>query len=452
MMASREDAKTRRGKDEQISSWFSVLPANWDTVRVKHGFNVIGSGTTPPSNQEEYYGGEIPWVNTSELRENIVSSTEKTITSLALDDFSALKTYPKGAVLIAMYGATIGRVGILGIDATVNQAVCVFGEPDKFTERFVYYCLQASRHALIAIATGGGQPNLNAEKIREHKLPCPNLPAQRLIADYLDRETARIDALVAEKEKMLALLEEKRAALISRAVTRSLDPTAPLKPSSAPWFDKTPLSWSVERLKWVVQSVSSGVSVNASDQPIEGDGFGVLKTSAVAGGTFVPSENKLVWDTEYDRLACPVTKNTIIMSRMNTPNLVGESGYVPEDYPSLFLPDRLWQISFDENRVFVPFVALLLSCKEARHALSSMATGTSPSMKNLAIEEMSSLVVPVPPLEEQVSIYREVARHEAITNPLRNEITNSLQLLKERRAALITAAVTGQIPVEEMAA
>jgi type I restriction enzyme S subunit len=135
---------------------------------------------------------------------------------------------------------------------------------------------------------------------------------------------------------------------------------------------------------------------------------------------------------------------------MNTPNLVGESGYVAEDYPNLFLPDRLWQISFDENRVFVPFMSLLLSSKEARYALSSMATGTSPSMKNLAIEEMTSLLIPVPPLEEQVSIYREVSRREAITNPLRSEITNSLQLLKERRAALITAAVTGQIPTEEM--
>jgi len=282
------------------------------------------------------------------------------------------------------------------------------------------------------------------------KLPIPIYETQRLIADYLDRETASIDALVTEKEKMLALLEEKRAALISRAVTCGLDLTAPLKSSNAPWFDKTPLSWSVEKLKWVIQSVSSGVSVNASDQPVEGDGFGVLKTSAVAGGAFVHSENKSVWDTEYDRLACPVTKNTIIMSRMNTPNLVGESGYVAADYPNLFLPDRLWQISFDENRVFVPFMALLLSCKEARHALSSKATGTSPSMKNLAIEEMSSLLIPVPPLEEQVSVYREVARREAITNPLRSEITNSLQLLKERRAALITAAVTGQIPVEEM--
>src|SRR5690606_29704872 len=168
---------------------------------------------------------------------------------------------------------------------------------------------------------------------------------------------------------------------------------------------------------------------------------GVLKTSAVAGGAFLPGENKSVWDTEYERLACPVTRDTIIMSRMNTPNLVGESGYVAEDYPNLYLPDRLWQISFDASRVFVPFMSLLLASKEARHALSAMATGTSPSMKNLAIEEMASLLVPVPSLEEQKAIYEEVARREATIAPLKNELANSLLLLRERRAALITAAV-----------
>lgn len=325
--------------------------------------------------------------------------------------------------------------------------------PKKVNRRFLFYYFQSSgfkQEGEASMTGAGGLKRVSPDLLRQHHLPCPDDDTQRLIADYLDRETSRIDALVVEKEKILALLEEKRAALISRAVTRGLDPTVPLKPSNVPWFDKTPLGWSVLRLKWVIQSVGSGVSVNASDQPIEGDGIGVLKTSAVSGGAFFPNENKSVWVSEYDRIACPVMKNTIIMSRMNTTNLVGESGYVPHNYPNLYLPDRLWQISFDESKVFVPYMALLLSCKEARHALSSKATGTSPSMKNLAIEEMSSLIVPVPPLEEQVSIYREMARREAITTPLRSEITTSLTLLRERRSALITAAVTGEIPVEEM--
>ncbi len=325
--------------------------------------------------------------------------------------------------------------------------------PTGAERKFLFYYFQSStfkQEGEASMTGAGGLKRVSPDVLRQHHLPYPNQDIQRLIANYLDRETARIDGLIAEKEHMLALLEEKRAALISRVVTRGLDPDFPLKPSDASWFDKTPINWSVERLKWVVKSVNSGVSVNASDQPTEDDGFGVLKTSAVSGGNFFPSENKSVWDTEYDRLACPVRQNTIIMSRMNTPALVGESGYIDSDYPSLFLPDRLWQISFNEERVYVPFMALLLSSKEARHTLSSMATGTSPSMKNLAIEEMSSLLVPVPPVQEQREIHEEVLRQNNIIYPLKQQLAKSLKILKERRAALITAAVTGQIPLEAM--
>ena len=115
----------------------------------------------------------------------------------------------------------------------------------------------------------------------------PEFEAQHLIANYLDRETARIDALIAEKERMLALLEEKRAALISRVVTRGLDPNAPLKPSNAPWFDETPtglVSGKAETGSF--NRLALAVSVNASDQPVEGDGFGVLKTALLLAGHF----------------------------------------------------------------------------------------------------------------------------------------------------------------------
>ncbi len=325
----------------------------------------------------------------------------------------------------------------------------------KLEPRFLFY-LTISRDFRVpgeaSMKGAAGQKRVPDEFLQNFELSLPPVEIQRLIADYLDRETARIDALVAEKERMLALLEEKRAALISRAVTRGLDPDAHLKPSGAPWFDETPQDWSVERLKWVIESVTSGVSVNASDQPVEEGDFGVLKTSAVSGGRFIPDENKSVWDTEFERLACPVTANTVIMSRMNTPGLVGESGYVEFDYPNLFLPDRLWKISFDEERVHVPFLALLLASKEARLSLSSMATGTSPSMKNLAIEEMSSLLVSIPPIQQQKAIHEVVSRQDAIIYKLKNELSTSLNRLKERRVALITASVTGQIPIEEMTA
>lgn len=435
MIVSHESAKARRvEKIEKRLKFIAVLRNERSDATSDHA---------------EYVGLENIQSWTGKLLPNTASNISESDDSAS----GTANVFYQGDVLFGKLRPYLAKALHVEKDGVCSTELLVLKPQLGIHPRFLLYSMLSPDFVGQVDATtfGAKMPRANWEFIGSMKLPVPGYESQGLIAEYLDRETAHIDALIAEKEKMLALLEEKRVALISRAVTLGLSTDATLKPSNAPWFDQTPSSWSVERLKWVIKSVTSGVSVNASDHPAEGDSLGVLKTSAVAGGAFFFGENKSVWDTEYDRLACPVSRNTIIMSRMNTPNLVGESGYVVEDYPNLFLPDRLWQISFDENRVFVPFMSLLLATKEARHALSSMATGTSPSMKNLAIEEMSSLLIPVPTLDEQKLIYNEVVRQDATIGPLKNELANSLKLLKERRSALITDAVTGQIPVEEMA-
>ena len=125
------------------------------------GFAQIGSGTTPQSDSDEHYDGETPWVTTSELREETIRETAKSVSAAALREHPALRLYPEGALVIAMYGATIGRLGILGIPATVNQACCVFAEETRLRARFVYYWLRAFREVLVSHSAGGGQPNLS---------------------------------------------------------------------------------------------------------------------------------------------------------------------------------------------------------------------------------------------------------------------------------------------------
>jgi type I restriction enzyme S subunit len=200
-------------------TWCGGHVSKWPLMPIKYGFSRIGSGTTPPSEKTEYYGGGIPWVTTSELRENRITETVQTVTESAVEEFSTLKTYEPDTILFAMYGATIGRVASLGIAATVNQAVCALSEPTRFVPGFVAYCLQASREYLVSVASGGGQPNLNAAKLRDHMVPCPSLSIQQIVADYLDLETAEIDTLIAEKERSIQLLKERRSALIASAVT-----------------------------------------------------------------------------------------------------------------------------------------------------------------------------------------------------------------------------------------
>ena len=122
-----------------------------------------------------------------------------------------------------MYGATIGRLGILGISATVNQACCVFSESDGIDAMFWFYWLQCRRHYLISMSYGGGQPNLSQEILKSIRVPLPSLDEQRAIVAYLDRETAKIDALVNKVREAIDRLQELRVALISAAVTGRID-------------------------------------------------------------------------------------------------------------------------------------------------------------------------------------------------------------------------------------
>lgn len=209
--------------------WLGNVPEHWSTWKATHGFRRIGSGTTPKSDDAEYYDGDVPWVTTSELREALLTDTAAKVTAAALRDYTALRLYPKGTLLVAMYGATIGRLGILGLAATVNQACAAFAEPLKLDTWFTYYWLQMRRPTLIALSAGGGQPNLSQDDLRQLRIPAPPLHEQSAIADFLDRETAKIDGLVGSVETAIERLQEYRMALITAAVTGKIDVREALK-------------------------------------------------------------------------------------------------------------------------------------------------------------------------------------------------------------------------------
>ncbi len=200
-------------------AWLGEVPSHWEIWKITHAINLIGSGTTPKSDNAEYYDGEILWVTTSELRESLISDTKQKISDSAIKDYSALKKYPKNSVAIAMYGATIGRLGILEKEATFNQACCVFGNSDILHYKFLFYWLWQRRPALISLSNGGGQPNLSQDDLKKIKIPLPPLAEQTAIADYLDEQTAHIDCLSQKVEQAIGRLKEYRTALITQAVT-----------------------------------------------------------------------------------------------------------------------------------------------------------------------------------------------------------------------------------------
>ncbi|WP_434967818.1 restriction endonuclease subunit S [Janibacter indicus] len=220
-----EMLRERRAAQTSLATgWGSDLPEGWSMMRLSWLFEATASGTTPANEDITYdEDAEFPWVTTGELRETVVESTLRGVSAEVIEKYSALRTHPAGSLLIAMYGATIGRMGILGVDATSNQACCALVGPTHAVPEFVQYSLQSAKQQLLLEAAGGGQPNINQEKIRSFRIPTPPLAEQRRIRADLDASVGKIDELIAETERFIELSRERRAALITAAVTGQID-------------------------------------------------------------------------------------------------------------------------------------------------------------------------------------------------------------------------------------
>lgn len=161
----------------------------WPLVKISD-FCQTGSGGTPSREVLEFYQGNIPWIKSGDLRENIVTSATEFISDEAIQKSSA-KIVPCGAILVAMYGATVGRMALLGIDAATNQAVCnVVPDPSKADTKYVYYALLSKVPDFLRSAIGGAQPNISQGLIRTTEIPLPPLPEQERIAAILDKAHA----------------------------------------------------------------------------------------------------------------------------------------------------------------------------------------------------------------------------------------------------------------------
>ena len=200
--------------------WIGNIPEHWDVKKNTHLFNKIGSGTTPTSSDLSYYdSGDINWLQTGDLNNDYIVATSRKINQKAMSKFSSLKLYDENSLVIAMYGATIGKVGLLKIKSTTNQACCVLGNSDKVFMKYIFYVMQFAKNHLISNSYGGGQPNINQDMIKNLRIPYPNLQEQEKIANYLDDLNEKIYKTSKGYQTQIDRLKEYKKILINQAVT-----------------------------------------------------------------------------------------------------------------------------------------------------------------------------------------------------------------------------------------
>lgn len=316
----------------------------------------------------------------------------------------------------------------------VNNHIHVLRPKQGVNFRYLTYALNAV--AYWPYIEGSTRDKLTQDSMKEIGISIPESEGVQVsIANYLDRETARIDGLIAEKERMLALLEEKRAALISRVVTRGLDPNAPLKPSGQEWLGEIPAHWRVERAKNLF-TVRDERSDDGSEE--------LLTVSHITGVTSRSEKDVYMFEADdkagYKRCMPGDLAINTLWAWMGAMGISPLAGIVSPDY----------HVYTSKGELLPEYVDLLCRSRPFVAEVSRWSKGVWSSRLRLYPENFFEMRLPVPPHDEQAAIVRAVEVDQRKANALRESLQLSITLAKERRSALITAAVTGQLSIQEV--
>ena len=446
--------KYTKYKDSGIE-WLGDVPAHWELARLWRLSSAI-SGATPTKDNPVYWDGKIPWVSPKDMKRRRIATSQDRITQRALEE-TGIKLIQPGAVLVVVRGMILAHsfpVAVTTAPVTINQDMKALRLVDGFDTSYFAWTLDGLARGIIATVVeeaAHGTRVIRMDQWRNVVCPVPPYTEQRAIAAFLDRETAKIDALVAKKERLIELLQEKRTALITRAVTRGLDPNVPMKNSGVEWLGETPAHWELVPLRRLIRGIEQGWSPVAEERPAADDEWGVIKLSAVNKGLFREEEHKALPPNTHPDERYEIRQGDFLLTRSNTPDLVGDVCVVGAVRDRLMLCDLVYRLRLVGTRVHGTFLSYWLLSRTGRHRIEVEARGSSRSMVKVSQEIVRALPVATPSLEEQRAIAAFLNLEMAKIDALIARVQEARNHLKELRTALISAAVTGKIDVREAA-
>lgn len=426
-------------KDSGVQ-WIGQIPSHWEYVKVSWVFPNIGSGTTPDTNSANYYAEEgINWLQTGDLNDGDIVETSKHITELALQE-RGLRIFPKGSLVIAMYGATIGKVGLLQIETTTNQACCVLPPSENMSISYTKYVLQSAKEVLLQQSIGGGQPNISQAIIKALNIPYPSLEEQRVIAAYLDHKVGQIDAVIAEKEAMVSDLTAYRSAVISEAVTRGLDKSVPLRDSGIDWIGQIPEHWSVVKLSWMYPNIGSGTTPDTSNPEYYSEnGINWLQTGDLNDGEIVETSKHITEKAIQERGLKIYPAGSLVVAMYGA--TIGKVGILKIDTTTnqacCVLPPNEQM-----SNLYMKFV--LQAAKEV--LLQNSVGGGQPNISQAIIKALN---IPLPAIKEQEEIAAYTQKKYIEMDTTLAELQAEIADLQSFKSAIITEAVTGKVDLRD---
>jgi type I restriction enzyme, S subunit len=420
--------------------WLREVPAHWGFKRLKritsHNDEVLDESTDPDK--------EIVYVDISGV-DAVAGIVNREPMLFSAAPSRARRRVRHGDVIISTvrtYLRAIARVREPEANLIVSTGFAVIRPKGALNAAFLGYLLSAQFFVdqVIARSTGVSYPAINASDLVGVAVPVPPPEEQAHVAAFLDAETTKIDALVAEQQRLLELLKDKRHAVVSRAVTRGLDPTAAMKPSGIDWLGEVPASWEVTRIANVFREV---VEPGSDELPI----LTVSIHHGVSDDEVDEEDMERKVTRSDDRSKYKrVAPGDLAYNMMRA----WQGGFGAVTVPGMISP--AYVVARPKRPVETAFFEKLLRTPKAIEQMRRHSRGITDFRLRLYWDEFKNIRIAVPPIEEQRAILAEISRMEQRFDALANEAQKAIGLLQERRAALISAAVTGQIDVRDLSA
>ena len=433
--------------------WIGEVPAHWHVKRLRFALCGIEQGWSPlcdntPADDDEWGVLKAGCVNGSALDESENKRLPETLGPAREYEIRAGDVLMSRANTTDLLGSAVHvghvRPKLLLCDKLYRLRY------DRGTVHpvFLVYALRshAGRAELEREATGtsGSMQNIGQRVVQDARLPFPPFDEQHAIAAFLDRETARIDALVAAKRRLIALLHEKRAALIARAVTRGLDPDVPTKDSGVAWLGRVPAHWHVTPLKRVTSLIRSGKTPLGGATVYEDEGVPFLRSQNVHFSGLELSDVAFIdIDTHRSMSSSSVLPHDVLLNI--TGASVGRVCVVPASLQHANVNQHVCIIRLKRDVALSEFVATVLQSSGIQAQIRADETGSS--REGLTFSQIGDFAIALPPVEEQRTVVKSMSRKLARLAQSTEIAEQTMQRLTEYRSALITSAVTGHIDV-----
>lgn len=419
--------------------WLGDIPSHWEVKKLKYLCNIITGYTPPKNNDKNYDETGFLWVKPDNLNEfnEIIHTNERVSVQGLRDNF----LIPKGSILVCSIG-TIGKIGIAGQDLITNQQINSFIFGRHIKNSFAKYMVFSAKRIFDFLANDNVVRILNASTQKHIFFAVPPLAEQTAIANYLDRETAKIDALLQKQAELLAKLSEKRTALITHAVTKGLNPNAPMKNSGVQWLGKVPESWNICRFKFTLaEKLKYGANEPAESDDVyqpryiritDIDENGNLKDDTFKSLEFSKARDYLLQKNDILLARSGATVGKSYIYKYNLENLACYAGY-------------LIRARLNQSKYSPYFIHYFLQSSAYWDWIGS--TNIQATIQNVSAEKYSDFKMVFPTIDEQTAIAEfldcETAKIDALCGKIR-ELSNRLT---EYRTTLISDAVTGKIKV-----